>query len=193
MSNSPYCYALISRGNTPLVQYCTEAGNFDLYYQKIISGSQIEENTPSILRQDNYKWGVLNDGILTFLCVAHLECSDHSMTITLNEMKKRFMKVHGFDCADARTYQFQSDFQPCLVEITNQQRLKTISPPSDFSFSVDLDDGIDSSLQPQSPLRNRNQGSCAWWALTTIICIAVILYIIFVFSCGGITLFNCLK
>ena len=193
-------YALISRSNTPLCQFCNEPGNFDLYYQKFLSSHETVEGKVVIYKYDNMSWGILREAsMLTILCVVHLECDDSSIERLLYEIKSRFLRLHGSSWQNAPTFSLQSSFQPQLCDIIN--RFQAL--PSQNEFNQHLYDPVQRDSEPliQSDVTMTSQQSIQIFHcskrikfISTIILIILLLtYIILIFLCDGFALSGCMK
>ena len=194
-----FCYTVISRGNTPLVQHCTETGNFDLYYQKFLSTHPTDEGVPTIIQYDNLNWGILRENkSLSFLCVVHIDYSEDVIKKMLEAIRFRFLRYHSNDWENARTFAFQSDFQPKLVEITSKlQKMSTKSyfTPPPFDIQLAQFDSLSTSV-PLSTSSSTYDPQPSWfckpWPIfITSLNMLIMIYIVLMYACHGLTLSRC--
>lgn len=189
-----FSYGLVSRGNVPLCQLCNEPGNFDLYYQKVLSSYETEIGKPFIFQFEQSNWGILReqDG-LTFLCVTHV--NDQEMIATfLNEFKARFLRFHPSDWKTARTFEFQADFEPQISNI-----IHNYSFLFEEAASIQENTKIDDDQDQLVPLIAPDGFSLAKkktinWAIITLIVLLLLVatYVILYFACGGFDIPNCI-
>lgn len=192
-------YALISRGNTPLCQYCNESGNFDLYYQKFLSNHDTVDGKVIIYQYDNMSWGILRDSnSLTVLCVVHSECDNDSIERVLLEIKSRFLRLNGSTWQKAPTFSLQSSFQPQLAEIVSRFQIIASSseprPPSSFSIPNDNTPLIAQYDSGSNDVSSSTKYKPKHWIhiIILIIIALCLIYLIFVIACHGITLPKCI-
>ena len=161
-----FCYALVSRGNTPLCQHCAIPGNFDLYYQKFLPKADAKDEI-TMLKADGYIWGIMkSDDELTVLCVMWDDCDKQILIKVLKEIKVKFLKLFGNEWKQASSFSLQSSFERHLIEICGliektPLSLGDIIPPN-YNDSVESSDVDDIPLLggvSDSPVANRTQKS----------------------------------
>jgi len=130
-----FCYALVSRGNTPLCQHCAVPGNFDLYVQKVFPVENLEEGI-TIAKVDDYVWGIRKDSNgLNVLCVVKKDYENSILIKTIDEIRNRFVRINGAKWKESSPYSLQNSFEPQLIDISksissSSNSLLEIIPPS---------------------------------------------------------------
>lgn len=200
-----FCYALISKGGTPVCQHCAVSGNFDLYYQKFLPKDHSKDGIV-ILKVDGYVWGILSDDKdLNILCVVRESCEKQMLIKILNEIKsvlQRFLKVNPGEWERASTFSLQSSFEPSLRDICRvleqAPSLTEIVPPSMSELeSSDVDEYNLLLNNGASGVRTighraRKRRFLKYGIIAAAIFILVLLiYLILSFFCGGFTIPNC--
>ncbi|KAH0786985.1 vesicle-associated membrane [Histomonas meleagridis] len=112
-----FCYAAVMRNDVPLVQHCPRPGNFDLFFQKYSEKNKISVGKTIVISEDFY-WGILAmEGGLTFLCVVRGVSDQEILDKALEDLKNRFLRVHGNEWKNARPFAFQTSFEQQLVSV----------------------------------------------------------------------------
>ena len=111
------CFAAVMRDDVPLVQHCPTPGNFDLLFQKYSEKNKISVGK-TIVISDDYYWGILAmEGGLIFLCVVCNANDQEILDKALEDLRFRFLRVHGNEWRDARPFAFQTSFEQQLISV----------------------------------------------------------------------------
>ncbi|EAY21290.1 hypothetical protein TVAG_166650 [Trichomonas vaginalis G3] len=201
-----FCYALISKGTTPVCQHCAVSGNFDLYYQKFLPKDKSKDGIV-ILKVDGYIWGILSDeDDLNILCVVRESCEKQMLVKILNEIKTvlhRYLKTRPTDWENASTFSLQAAFEPSLRDICrtldrSPANLAEIVPPSIAELESSDADEYNLLLGNNTPgvrsigYRARKRKIIKIVAFVAILVIvALIIYLLLAYFCGGFAIPHC--
>lgn len=198
-----FCYALVSRDNVPLCQHCAVSGNFDLFYQKFIPKDSSSEAI-KMVAVDGYIWGTkkAEEG-LNMLIVVRDNCNKDIIVKTLEEIYNRFVKMYNKEWKRASTFSLQTSFEPTLIEIFKvvQQEIDNlveITPPSYMdnesseAGEYELLNPVKYSRQPPAiPRRKNNYLKYTAIAVSLIVLLSIIAYIIVALICGDFHISRC--
>lgn len=151
-----FCYACVIRGDVPLVQHCPLAGNFDLFFQKYAEKNKIEVGKTTVI-SDGYYWGILAEPSgLTFVCVVKNIRDQELLNRALDDIRSRFLRVHGSEWKTAPSYGLQSTFEQQLIAVKDTIRSVCMAQESGRRNSAALDaDGA--QLEHQNMFFNKDE------------------------------------
>ena len=205
-----FSYSAILRGDIPLVQHCPKPGNFDLFFQRFIEKNDLQVGRTVVL-SDGFLWGIQHDEDgLTFLCVINHSNDQSLIDKLIDDIKSRFIRIHGSDWKKSSPFGLQTSFEPQLI-LVKQSFQSIIGPISNYDqieieeeeekkdsllnqfennskIDATLNDGLlNIKVQPIIIHQNSYNFEIFKW-IFLIFFFAFILYLLLVLFCGGFDL-----
>ena len=193
-------YAAVFRETTPLVVYSPEPGNYEkIFVEKM--GNTIKDVGKTYRKVDNCLWVISHDEQdLNILMVVQNTNDKDIIDQFCDEIKSRFLRAHGSEWKNAQAHELYTRFEPTfrlvkqMIEVSSidKNRITEVYPPTgvETNLSEYSSTFIGESNRTRKNLRFQN--CCK--TILIILFILTLIYIIFVFYCGGYDLKpNCIK
>lgn len=106
-------YSLVARGESVLVEYTENKGNFQQISKQILEKLP-SKNTKVSYQYDNYVFHIMVDKGFTFFCMSDKEFGNRIPFLFLEDVKNRFQSSYGDKAKTAPPLSLNRDFARVL-------------------------------------------------------------------------------